>query len=69
MDMVVKAIGIKTKKAKQEGYIDEKKGTILFTKDISPTQKVFLNNKTYMLLSDTVMRDQQTGEHYKIVKE
>lgn len=54
-------------KSKVHGQIDDQAGTIYFKKKIAPTQPEYINGKKFMVLSDTVARDQSTGKHYTIV--
>lgn len=56
----------KGKKAERT-HGEVKDGTIYFKKKIPPTQPVNINGKRYMVLSDTIARDQSTGENLTIV--
>lgn len=56
-----------TKQKAERKHGEVQNGTIYFKKKIPPTQLVNINGKKYMVLSDTVARDQDTKEKLTIV--
>lgn len=54
-------------KQKPQGETDEKKKTIYYTKEPSPVRPEYFNNRKFMIISNTVMKDLKTGEKYTIV--